>query len=102
MHGRSPHSVLQATLVDDPVADSRAGSSERVHVFDIEAGYRLLDALVEAIVREKITIRLSGRREAAGNAHARAASWPIISPSDAFLPPTLLTSCIRNVSKPTT
>ena len=81
----------------DPLADLRAGARERVHVVDVERGRAPARCAPSSpLCIEELAKREGGRGEPAGNADAGlAASWLIISPSDAFLPPTRSTSDIR-------
>ena len=55
---------------DYPGADLAAGLGQRRHVIDIQRREALLDARVQALVREKIAEGLRGGREAARHAHA--------------------------------
>ncbi len=58
------------------------------HVVDVEVPSRALAMRSARSARQKFAKRTSGGRETAGNAYSLGASCAIISPSDAFLPPT--------------
>ena len=87
----------------DPAADLGARPGERRNVVDVEVAQPRRDSVGEPVVREKFAECARGRGESARHAdRPRPPSWLIISPSEAFLPPTSSTSVIRRRSKETT
>jgi hypothetical protein len=67
-----------------------------IHVSVVERG---VDALGQAFVGEELAVGLGGGGEAARDTRTLEGSWLIISPSEAFLPPTCSTSDMRSSLK---
>lgn len=88
--------------VDDPLPDFRAGFGERAHVFRIQGRQALVDPGIQARILQEIAESLCRRGKAPGTRTPAPVSWLIISPSEAFFPPTESTSVIRSCSNGTT
>ena len=76
---------------ENPRADAaRRCRASVLDVVDVELAQRVRDALVEPALREEVAIRLRRGGEAiAARARSRRARLRIISPIEAFLPPTI-------------
>jgi hypothetical protein len=78
---------------------SRAGLGQRAHVVGVQRGEPAGDALGPARRAQELPERMRRGGEAAGHPHAGwRPSWLIISPREAFLPPTVSTSVILRCS----
>ena len=83
---------------EHPPADLLADGGEPVHIVHIERREHRPDALIQAVLREEIPIGIRGGRKSAGHRYAQPESRDIISPSEAFLPPTTSTSLLFSFS----
>jgi hypothetical protein len=84
---------------EHPAADLCPHDREALHVIDIQRRQNILDALIEAVLSEEVPIRVRSGCEAAGTETPRSANPEIISPMEAFLPPTSSTSLFLSCSK---
>ena len=91
---RLPARAAVATAVRRSTGGFARRSSPAIDVFDVEPEERVRCAF-EAILRERVAIGGSGRRETARHAHLHVTEFADHFAGEAFLPPTRPTSLMR-------